>query len=282
MDSQEDTWLTGQLNGLENWPALLDNVRNEAAGTGDNEPEFEGMHSTLVMSRAFDDTVGIAPAGPSPTHSTELAQTVPTELAEIHILSPSTAQNIEEGQPRHREGPLPEMEPPLPAMLPHQQAQPGTDSAPMNAQSRDDQLVHLIYPLVSNLHATGASMTQMMDDQEITGIRRLHYERAERLMRLIIGPTGQPVSYHALRTSDAYLIGSVERLHESHLQMEHDLRIIHSANEMMKNLVEYRESAMRRMRDVDRDYATLVGDLATFVQSQTREDETGWYNDVRR
>ena len=174
------------------------------------------------------------------------------------------------------------MGPALVATLPHQQPQFGMGNVPMNAQRRDDQLMHLIYPLVSNLHATGASMAQMMDDQEITGIRRLHYERAERLMRLIIGPTGQPVSYHALRTSDAYLIGSVEQLHERHLQMEHDLRIIHSADEMMKNLVEYRESAMRRMRDVDRDYATLVGDLATFVQSQAREDGTGWYDDVRR
>ena len=152
----------------------------------------------------------------------------------------------------------------------------------MNAQSRDDQLIHLLYPLMSNLHATGASMAQMMDDQEIAEIRRQHYERAERLAPLIVGPTGEPVTYHRLRTRDPYLIGSVARLRERHLQMVHDLRIVYSTDEMMRNLVEYRASAMRRLRDVDRDYAALVDDLASFVQSQSTEDGTGWYNNVPR
>ena len=64
--------------------------------------------------------------------------------------------------------------------------------------------------------------------------------------------------------------------------MVHDLRIGYSTDEMMRNLVEYRASAMRRLRDVDRDYAALVDDLASFVQSQSTEDGTGWYNNVPR
>lgn len=139
----------------------------------------------------------------------------PTEPASIRVVGTSTTPSFEVDQLYHRDGPLPGVELPSAAILRQQEVQAslqGIFNTPMNAQNWDDKQLNPLDPIVNNLHATSALIGQVMEDREITEIRRQHYERAERLVLLIIRPFREPISYHLLRKFDPYLIGSLARI----------------------------------------------------------------------
>lgn len=124
-------------------------------------------------------------------------QPEPTEPASIRVVGTSSTPSFEVDQLYHRDGPLPGVELPSAAILRQQEVQAplqGIFSTPLNAQNRDDKQVNLLDPIVNNLHATSVLVGQVMEDREITEIRRQHYERAERLVPLIIRLIREPIS----------------------------------------------------------------------------------------
>ena len=57
--------------------------------------------------------------------------------------------------------------------------------------------------------------------------------------------------------------------------MAHNLQIVQSTDDMIKNPVMDGEAAMRRLREVDRDYALRVHELANFIQFEPTVDRSG-------
>ena len=182
--------------------------------------------------------------------------------------------NFAEDAPRYNPGSLPGIEPHLGGMFGQQ------EPSPLPRPATQNQLVDVLSPVVTNLHATSVLMGQMREDDEIDEIRRQHIERATDLTPLMHGPTGDAVLYYRLRTSDPFLINSVARLRERHLQIAHDLTIINSTDEIIQSLVDYRDSALRRMRDVDLSYGAIVEELVDFVRGQPTVHGTGWFHNV--
>lgn len=241
---------------------------------------LQNLQSTLTMSGAFPPTTEGAPDG------VVISEVVPHGLSGPALGSDTLMVSLTispEAPIEHQSGQLSGEEPHLAVTLQQQHAglfAPNEITAPATAQQTGNQFIDLLSPIVDNLYATGAFMNPLVGSEEIAYIQNQHYKRAERLTPLMLGPHGYPVSYQSLRASDQYLIGRVARLGERHLEISHNLQIVQSTDDMIKNLVMEREAAMRRLREVDRDYALRVHELANFIQFEPTVDGSGWYRNV--
>ena len=268
MNTESEAWSRAHLNIPSTQSNLNPRIPTPVNTTA---PETETQDAQLVgWTHARFDPSGAQEIGDVPFGLNDS-----TQQHEFQAMNDLPIPAFESDRERYNNRPLSGTEPHFGGMFIQQQPCHLPQLAHVNSQ-----LVDVLSPLVNNLRATGAFMGQMREDDEIGEMRRQHYDRAADMTPLMTGPTGEPVTYYSLRTSDPYLINSAARLQERHLQMAHDLRIINSADEMIESLITYRESAMRRMRDVDRDYGAIVEGLVEFVRGQPTVWGSGWYYDV--